>query len=146
MFIDASAALIVAMVLILIRAILGPTIYDRILAVNLFGTKALLLIAVMGFLTDRPEFLDIALVYALINFIATIAIMKFFRFAHLGHPHTEGPDAPVVQQHGDGHGGDEAGGQPMHRILADAKGTHDDRNGNVGPEHNQSPTAALWLY
>ena len=87
MFIAASAAIIVAMALTLIRAILGPTIYDRILAVNLFGTKALLLIAIMGFLTERPEFLDIALVYALINFIATIAIMKFFRFSHLGHPH-----------------------------------------------------------
>ncbi|MFP6711821.1 MAG: monovalent cation/H+ antiporter complex subunit F [Rhodospirillales bacterium] len=89
MFIAASAAIIVAMALTLIRAILGPTIYDRILAVNLFGTKALLLIAIMGFLTERPEFLDIALVYALINFIATIAIMKFFRFSHLGHPHEE---------------------------------------------------------
>ena len=71
MFIAASAAVIVAMALTLTRAMLGPTIYDRILAVNLFGTKALLLIAIMGFLTDRPEFLDIALVYALINFIAT---------------------------------------------------------------------------
>ena len=87
MFIAATIAIIIAMGLALIRALLGPTIYDRVLAVNLFGTKALLLIAVMGFLTDRPEFLDIALVYALINFIATIAIMKFFRFAHLGHPH-----------------------------------------------------------
>ena len=89
MFIAASAAIIIAMALTLIRAMLGPTIYDRILAVNLFGTKALLLIAIMGFLTDRPEFLDIALVYALINFIATIAIMKFSRFAHLGQPHEE---------------------------------------------------------
>jgi len=87
MFIAATIAIVIAMVLILIRAMLGPTIYDRVLAVNLFGTKALLLISVMGFLTNRPEFLDIALVYALINFIATIAIMKFFRFAHLGHPH-----------------------------------------------------------
>ena len=87
MFVAATVAIVIAMILILIRAILGPTIYDRVLAVNLFGTKALLLIAVMGFLTDRPEFLDIALVYALINFIATIAIMKFFKFAHLGHPH-----------------------------------------------------------
>ena len=87
MFIAASAAVIVAMLLTLIRAMLGPTIYDRILAANLFGTKALMLIAIMGFLNDRPEFLDIALVYALINFIASIAIMKFFRFAHLGRPH-----------------------------------------------------------
>ena len=87
MFVAATIAIVIAMILILIRAMLGPTIYDRVLAVNLFGTKALLLIAVMGFLTNRPEFLDIALVYALINFIATIAIMKFFKFAHLGHPH-----------------------------------------------------------
>ena len=86
MFAVAAAALLVAMLLAIVRAVLGPTIYDRILAVNVFGTKALLLIAVLGFLTDRPEFLDIAIVYALINFIATIAIMKFFRFSHLGHP------------------------------------------------------------
>ena len=87
MFTVAAIAIIVAMLLALTRAILGPTIYDRILAVNVFGTKALLLIAVIGFLTERPEFLDVAIVYALINFIATIAVMKFFRFSHLGHPH-----------------------------------------------------------
>ena len=86
MFAVAAAALLVAMLLAIVRAVLGPTIYDRILAVNVFGTKALLLIAVLGFLTDRPEFLDIAIVYALINFIATIAIMKFFRFPILGIP------------------------------------------------------------
>ena len=87
MFAVAAIAILVAMLLAIVRAVLGPTIYDRILAVNIFGTKALLLIAVIGFLTERPEFLDIAIVYALINFIATIAIMKFFRFTHLGHPH-----------------------------------------------------------
>ncbi len=87
MFIAAALALIVSMALVLIRAFIGSTIYDHILAVNVFGTKALLLIAVMGFLTGRPEFLDIALVYALINFIGTIAIMKFFKFSHLGHPY-----------------------------------------------------------
>ncbi len=78
MFAAAAIAIIIAMILILIRGVLGPTIYDRILAVNLFGTKVMLLIAVLGFLDGRPEFLDIALVYALINFIATIAIMKFW--------------------------------------------------------------------
>ncbi len=88
MFIAATLAIMVSMALVLVRAFVGPTIYDHILAVNLFGTKALLLIAVMGFLTERPEFLDIALLYALINFIGTIAIMKFFKFSHLGHPHT----------------------------------------------------------
>jgi multicomponent Na+:H+ antiporter subunit F len=64
--------------------LLGPTVFDRILAVNLFGTKIVLLIAVHGFLTDRPEFLDIALVYALINFISTIAVLKFLRYGDLG--------------------------------------------------------------
>ncbi len=86
MFVAASAAVLATMAMALTRAILGPTVYDRIVAVNMFGTKAMLLIAVLGFLTERPEFLDIALVYALINFIGTIGIMKFFKFSHLGIP------------------------------------------------------------
>ncbi len=86
MFAGASAAILVTMALALVRAIKGPTIYDRILAVNAFGTLTVLLIAVHGFLAGRPEFLDIALVYALINFIATIAVTKYVKFSHLGHP------------------------------------------------------------
>lgn len=89
MFAAAALAILATMVLAMIRAVKGPTVYDRILAVNMFGTKTILLIAVLGFLTDRPEFMDIALVYSLINFIGTIAIMKFFKFSHLGEPHTE---------------------------------------------------------
>ena len=85
MFAAAAAAVLAAMVLALTRALLGPTVYDRILAVNMLGTKTVLLIAVVGFLTGRPDFLDIALVYALINFIATIAVLKFFRYGDLGH-------------------------------------------------------------
>ncbi len=73
-----------SMTLALVRALLGPTVYDRVLAVNTFGTKTVLLIAALGFLTDRPEFLDLALVYALINFIATIAVLKFFEYGDLG--------------------------------------------------------------
>ena len=65
------------MVLALVRALKGPTAYDRVLAVNMFGTKTVLLIAVIGFLTGRPDFLDLGLVYVLINFIGTIAILKF---------------------------------------------------------------------
>ncbi len=86
MFAGASAAILVTMALALVRAIKGPTIYDRILAVNTFGTLTVVLIAVHGFLAGRPEFLDIALVYALINFIATIAVTKYVKFSHLGHP------------------------------------------------------------
>jgi multicomponent Na+:H+ antiporter subunit F len=72
------------MSLALVRALLGPTVYDRVMAVNTFGTKTVLLIAVLGFLSNRPEFLDLALVYALINFIGTIAVLKFFEYGDLG--------------------------------------------------------------
>ncbi len=68
------------MALALIRAFLGPTLYDRILAVNNFGTKTVLLIAVMDFLSGRPDFLDIAIVYALINFISIIGVLRFFEY------------------------------------------------------------------
>jgi len=84
MFIPATLAILVVMALALIRAFLGPTVYDRILAVNMFGTKTVLFIAVFGFLTGRPDFLDIALVYALINFIGIIAVLKFFEYGDSG--------------------------------------------------------------
>lgn len=73
-------AILVGMVLLMIRAIGGPTLYDRVLAVNSFGTKTVLALGLLGFVMERPEFLDIAILYALINFVATIAILKFFRY------------------------------------------------------------------
>lgn len=76
-----ALAILVVMGMALIRAYKGPTLYDRILAVNNFGTKTVLLLAVMGFLVGRPEFLDIAIVYALINFISVIAVLRFFEYA-----------------------------------------------------------------
>ncbi len=84
MFVAAAAGILVAMVLAMIRALLGPTVYDRVLAVNTFGTKTVVLIAVMGYLMGRPDFLDLCLVYALINFIGTIAVLKFFEYGDLG--------------------------------------------------------------
>ena len=84
MFVVATVGLLASMSMALARALLGPTVYDRVLAVNTFGTKTVLLIAVVGFLAGRPEFLDLALVYALINFIGTIAVLKFFEFGDLG--------------------------------------------------------------
>ena len=77
-------ALGIAATLAIIRATLGPTSFDRVLAVNAVGSIAGLLIAVYGFFDGRPAFLDIAMLYALINFIGTIAILKFFRFGTLG--------------------------------------------------------------
>lgn len=86
MFSAASLAILVVMAMALARAVMGPTVYDRILAVNTFGTLTVALIAVFGFLTDRPEFLDISLVYALINFIGTVAVTKYVKYSHLGNP------------------------------------------------------------
>tara|TARA_Y100000758_G_scaffold283033_1_gene231574 strand:+ start:653 stop:931 length:279 start_codon:yes stop_codon:yes gene_type:complete len=83
MFIAAMLGVLATMLLALVRALKGPTVYDRVLAVNMFGTKTVLLLAVIGFLTGRPDFLDLSLVYVLINFIGTIAILKFVEFGSL---------------------------------------------------------------
>lgn len=76
----ASVSILVVMALALLRAFLGPTLFDRILAVNMFGTKMVLLVAVIGVASGRASFLDIALVYTLINFIGIIAVLRFFEF------------------------------------------------------------------
>ncbi len=78
MFSAAALALLVTVALALVRAALGPTIFDRLQAANSIGTCAMLLLAVLGFLGGRPEFLDIALVYGLLNVIGVIAVLKFF--------------------------------------------------------------------
>ncbi len=79
MFVAAAAGLLAAMILALARAFMGPTVYDRILAVNHVGTQTVLIIAAIGFITERPDFLDISLVYALINFTATIAVLRYIK-------------------------------------------------------------------
>lgn len=84
LFAAATLAILVTMALALTRAFLGPTVFDRILAVNMFGTKTVLLIAVLGFLSGRPDFLDISLLYALINFIGNIAVLKYVRYGGFG--------------------------------------------------------------
>ncbi|GLQ36269.1 pH regulation protein F [Amylibacter marinus] len=84
MFLIGAIALFVAMALVLVRLYAGPTLYDRVLSANSFGTHTVLFIGVLGFLTGRPDFLDIAMLYALINFVGTIAILKFFRYRAIG--------------------------------------------------------------
>jgi multicomponent Na+:H+ antiporter subunit F len=83
MLAGAAAAILVAMAMMLARALMGPTSYDRMLAINSFGTKTVLLVGVAGFLAGRPDFLDIAIAYALINFTATIALLKVARYRSL---------------------------------------------------------------
>tara|TARA_B100000579_G_C22255809_1_gene586998 strand:+ start:199 stop:483 length:285 start_codon:yes stop_codon:yes gene_type:complete len=84
MFYVASFSILISFVIVLVRLFLGPTLYDRVLALNAFGTLAVLMISIVGFLFGRPDFLDIALLYALLNFIGTIAILKFFRYKEIG--------------------------------------------------------------
>lgn len=79
MYILLSIAILVTMVLALVRALLGPSVYDRVLAVNVFGTKTVLLLSVMAFLNGRPDFLDLALAYALINMVGILAVLVFFQ-------------------------------------------------------------------
>ena len=83
MLVGAALAILAVMALALVRAVSGPTIYDRILAVNIFGTKTVLLIAIMAFISGRLDVLDLALAYALINFICVIAALRFFEYGDL---------------------------------------------------------------
>lgn len=83
MFEAAALAVVVAAFLALYRVIAGPTVYDRALAANMIGTKTVVLLSLTGFIYGRPHFLDIALLYALINFIATIAILRYIESGRL---------------------------------------------------------------
>jgi multicomponent Na+:H+ antiporter subunit F len=89
MFAAAALALLVTLALTLARAMLGPTVFDRAQAANTIGTVAMLLLAVYGFLTGRPDFLDLAIVYGILNVVGTIAVLKFFRYGDLGEPGEE---------------------------------------------------------
>lgn len=84
MYLAVSLAILVTMVLALVRALRGPTGYDRVLAVNMFGTKTALLLSVIAFLFGRPDFLDLALAYALINLVGILAVLEFFQNRALG--------------------------------------------------------------
>jgi multicomponent Na+:H+ antiporter subunit F len=84
MFDVAAVLLLATLALLLVRAVIGPTVFDRLLAANTIGTVAVLLLATIGFLTARPDFLDLAIVYGLLNIVGTIAVLKFFRHGSLG--------------------------------------------------------------
>ena len=76
MFIIVSIVILIAIAMGLVRAFRGPTLYDRVMAANMIGTLTVLMVAILGFMTGRPEFLDIALVYVLISFVSTIAVLR----------------------------------------------------------------------
>ena len=85
MYLVVSLAILVTMVLALVRALRGPSVYDRVLAVNMFGTKTVLLLAVIAYLLGRPDFLDLALAYALINLVGILAVLEFFQNSTRGN-------------------------------------------------------------
>ena len=88
MFIVTLAAVLITIFLALLRAGWGPTVFDRILALNMLGTKTVLLILVVGFLTERPEFIDLSLLYALMNFIGMVAVLRFSKYGNFtDHSH-----------------------------------------------------------
>ena len=85
-YVAAVTALLVTLALALVRAFRGPTVFDRALAGNAVGTVSMLLLAIFEFVSGRPEFVDLALVYGILNIIGTIALQKFFRYGDLGEP------------------------------------------------------------
>jgi multicomponent Na+:H+ antiporter subunit F len=89
MFTVTALAILVTMGLAIARALLGPSVYDRILAVNMFGTKTVLLIAVFAFLSGRTDIIDIALLYALLNFVGVVAVLKLVEQGGLHGPGIE---------------------------------------------------------
>lgn len=84
MLAGALVAILVAAALVLVRALKGPTIFDRLVAANSIGNVAIVFLAVLGFVNGRPDFLDVALAYALLNIIGVFAVLKFFRYGPLG--------------------------------------------------------------
>jgi multicomponent Na+:H+ antiporter subunit F len=84
MFMAATLALLVTLALMIVRLALGPTVFDRLQTANSIGTVAMLLLATVGFVRGRPDFLDLALVYGFLNIIGTIAVLKFFKYGDLG--------------------------------------------------------------
>ena len=78
-FFGISVALGIAMILSLYRVLRGPTIFDRLTGLGLIGTKTIVLLVLMGFLTDRVGiFVDIALAYGLISFVGVLSLAKYF--------------------------------------------------------------------
>jgi multicomponent Na+:H+ antiporter subunit F len=91
MFAVAAAAVMVALALAVVRALAGPTVFDRLVAANKIGNGVILLLALFGFMTGRPEFLDIGILYGLLNIIAVFAVLKFLRYGDLAHSGGEEP-------------------------------------------------------
>jgi len=83
----ATVAVLISLGLAIARVLKGPNVFDRLVAGNSVGTLSVLILALVGYVFGRPEFLDLAITYALLNVIGTIAVLKFFRYGGLGESH-----------------------------------------------------------
>ncbi len=93
-FAVAAAVILAISALAFWRVVRGPSVFDRLLAAGAVGTNAIALLAIMGFIFERPDmFVDLALTYALLNFVGTVAAAKYLE----NHPEIEATDAGVEQ-------------------------------------------------
>ena len=89
-FLNISIAILLAVLVALYRVLVGPTIIDRIVGVNVIGTKTIAVIVLTGYLFERVEFfIDIAFLYALINFVGAVAVLKFVRYGNFAQAEIE---------------------------------------------------------
>lgn len=105
-----AVSILITMSLAMVRAMLGPTVFDRVLALNMFGTKTVLLICVVCFMMDRTDFLDLALLYSLMNFIGMVALLRFSQYGGFDEEH-EGLENSHAQAKSDLASGKNAGGR-----------------------------------
>ncbi|MDA0785283.1 MAG: monovalent cation/H+ antiporter complex subunit F [Proteobacteria bacterium] len=98
MFFVAMIAVLISLALGLVRALLGPTMFDRMLAGNTVGTLAVLALALIGFVTGRPDFLDLAILYTLLNLVGTIAVLRYFKLSEPAVPVADPVAAPVTDK------------------------------------------------
>lgn len=105
-FTIAIAILMLSMVLVMIRGVMGPTVHDRILATNAFGSNTVIMIILLAFASDDLTYIDVALVYALVNFVTTIGILKYFKYGRFDVDSAMEEDAAqraklAAQEHGE---------------------------------------------
>lgn len=87
MWLAAIAVICVSMILLLSRVLLGPSAFDRLLAVNLFGTNLVVLISLLAYIKGTESYIDIALVYAFLNFVAIIGFLRYFKYGSFRGKH-----------------------------------------------------------
>lgn len=98
LFVAALVVLAVFLVLSLVRAIMGPRVADRIVAVNMMGTLTLTIIAILAVMKQEGYLVDICLIYAMTSFLAVIVLCKVYMGVY--RQHKEGKEDEGETEHG----------------------------------------------